>query len=209
MRILLADDHKLFRDGIKRILTEQADVTGIGEAGNSQEVLDMVREKHWDVIVLDIKLPGRSGLDVLKELRLNNPKLPVLILSMYPEDQFAVRVLKAGASGYLTKTSAARELVSAIRQVARGRKYVSAAVAKMLADAISNQSEHQPHEFLSNREYEIFRLLASSKTVSQIARELALSVKTVSTHRAHIMEKMKLKNNAEIIRYALVQGLVE
>lgn len=209
MRVLLADDHKLFRDGVKRILIEQTDVTAIGEAGNSQEVLDMVREKHWDVVVLDIKLPGRSGLDVLKELRLSNPKLPVLMLSMYPEDQFAVRVLKAGASGYLTKTSAARELVSAIRQVARGRKYVSAAVAKILAEAISNQSEHQPHELLSNREYEIFRLIASSKTVGQIARELALSVKTVSTHRAHILEKMKLKNNAEIVQYALVQGLVE
>jgi two-component system, NarL family, invasion response regulator UvrY len=209
VRVLVADDHELFRDGVKRILGDHPDVKKVGQAGSAHEVFELIQKEQWDVVILDIKLPGRSGLDVLKELKEYNPKLPVLVVSMYPVEQFAVRVLKAGASGYLNKTSAALELITALRQIVKGEKYISPAVASALAEAIMHRSERAPHESLSDREYEIFRLISAGKTVGQIAKELSISVKTVSTHRGHILEKMNLKNNAEIVQYALAQGLIE
>jgi DNA-binding NarL/FixJ family response regulator len=208
IRILIADDHAVVRRGLKQILEEYSDITVSGEAGNGREVLEKVQAKPWDVLVLDITMPGRSGLDILKEVRQHCPKLPVLVLSMHAEEQFASRVLKAGAAGYLPKETAPDELVKAIRKVYGGGKYISPTQAEKLVHLFDG-TEKPPHETLSDREYEVLRLLASGKTVTQVAEEMKLSVKTISTYRTRILEKMKMKTNAELTHYAIKNRLVE
>lgn len=207
-KVLIADDHAIVRRGLKQILAEEHDLE-IGEASAPPEVLAMAREQTWDIVVLDLDLPGKSGLDVLKELKQAHPKLPVLILSMHPEDQFAVRTLRAGAAGYMTKGSAPDELVKAIRKILRGGRYISEAVADKLAVNLDVDSEKPPHELLSDREYQVLCLIASGKTVSEIASELSLSVPTISTYRTRILEKMDMRTNAELTHYAIQNGLVK
>ncbi|HEX9157031.1 MAG TPA: response regulator transcription factor [Syntrophales bacterium] len=209
IKILIADDHPIVRQGFKQVLQDTADLVVADEAGNGQEVLGLVSKKDYDVILLDISMPGKNGLEVLKELKVLNPKIPVLILSIYPEEQYAIRALKAGASGYLTKASAPEELISAIRKVSRGGKYISSSLAEKIAYELDGDSGKAPHETLSDREYQILLMIASGKTVSDIAGEMCLSVKTVSTYRSRIIDKMKLKNNAELTTYAIRNKLVE
>jgi DNA-binding NarL/FixJ family response regulator len=209
IKILIADDHPVVRKGLKDIIQATSDMTVSGEASDGQEVLENVRKIDFDVVVLDIAMPGRSGLDILKELKSGKPELPVLILSIHPEDQYAVRVLKAGASGYLTKDSAPDELITAIRKVSRGKKYISASLAEKLAYDLEIGAEKPLHETLSDREYEVMCMIASGKTVKEIAEQLYLSVKTISTYRARILEKMRMKNNAELTHYAIKHELVE
>ena len=209
MRILITEDHAVVRQGLKLILADHFKHAVIGEARNATEALARVWRDKWDVVVLDITMPGRSGLEVLKEIKRSKPRLPVLILSMHPEDQFAVRLLKAGASGYLTKESAGEELVGAIKKVVGGGRYVSPALAERLASYLTMDVQKAPHERVSDREFLILRMIASGKQVGQIARELSLSVSTVSTYRARILKKMDMSNNAELTHYALQKGLVE
>jgi two-component system invasion response regulator UvrY len=209
IRVLIADDHTVVRQGLKQILGDTPEMLVAGEATTGQEVLDKVRAEAWDVVVLDISMPDRSGLDILKQLRSERPKLPVLVLSMCSEDQFAVRVLKAGACGYLTKDSAADELVKAIRKVVSGGTYVSAFLAEKLAFEIGADSSKLPHETLSDREFQVLRLLAAGKSVTEIAAELSLSVKTVSTYRTRMLRKMNLGTNAELIHYAIQNHLID
>jgi two-component system invasion response regulator UvrY len=209
IKIFIGDDHAIVREGLKQIVAETSDMVVAGEAANGQQVLEQVRKGDWDLILLDIAMPGRGGLDILKQLRRERPKLPVLMLSMYPEEQYAVRALKAGASGYLTKESAPEELIAAIRKVSPGGKYVSSSLAEKLAVYLETDTEKPAHEMLSDREYQVMLMIASGKTAKQIADELSLSVKTVSTHRARTLEKMGMKNNAEITYYAIKQGLVD
>jgi len=208
MRILIVDDHAVVRQGLKTILAEEFPNAEFGEAGDAPEALTQVREQDWDVIVLDISMPGRNGLDVLKCVRTTHPKLPVLVLSMHPENQYAVRVLKAGASGYLTKETAPDNLVAAVKKVLAGGTYVGASLAERLAVRLQADEHRLPHETLSDREYQVLRMITSGKTPTEIARELFLSVKTVSTYRARIMEKMQMSTNAELTRYALENGLL-
>src|SRR2546421_11364608 len=209
MRILLADDHAVVRHGLKQILADEFKKAAFGEARNAQEALDLVWKEDWDVVVLDITMPGRSGLEVLREIKKSRPKLPVLVLSMHPEDQFAVRVLKAGASGYMTKESAPDELVGAVRKIVAGGRYVSPALAEKMASYLAIDTLKPPHERLSDREFVVLRMIASGKTVSQVADELSLSVKTVSTYRTRILEKMGMMSNAEMTHYAIKNQLVE
>jgi len=209
IRILIADDHAIVRRGLKQILEESPEMRVVAEAANGVDALHWIRANDCDVALLDISMPGRSGVEVLKQLREEKPKLPVLILSIYPEDQYAVRLIKAGAAGYLTKDSAPTEVVEAVRRVVSGKKYISPTVAEMLADELGAPDEKLPHQTLSDREYQIFLLLASAKTPTEIAAALALSVKTVSTHRHRILEKMHLRNNAELMHYAIEKRLVE
>jgi two-component system, NarL family, invasion response regulator UvrY len=208
IRIIIVDDHTVVRRGLKQILSEESDMSVVGEAHNAQEMLTLVRKQQCDVVVADISMPGRSGLDVLKELKQDRPKLPVLVLSMHPEDQYAVRALKLGASGYMTKESAPEELVKAIRKVVSGGRYVSPALAEKLALDLAVDTDRSPHETLSEREHQVFSMIARGKTVKEIADELALSVKTISTYRTRILEKMAMKNNAELIHYAISNRLV-
>jgi DNA-binding NarL/FixJ family response regulator len=209
MKILIADDHAVVRRGLKQILAEAFKRSTFGEAANSQEVLDRVWKEPWDIVILDLTMPGRSGLEVLKEIKRARPKLPVLILSMHPEDQFAIRLLKAGASGYMTKESAAEELVGAVNKAMSGARYVSVALAEKLASLIVRDVQSAPHESLSDREFLILRMIASGKAVSAIARELSLSVKTVSTYRSRLLEKMNMSNNSELVHYAFQYQLVD
>jgi DNA-binding NarL/FixJ family response regulator len=209
LRVLIADDHAIVRQGLRQILSDTADLEVAGEADNGVAAIQLARAQPWDVMLMDVSMPDRNGIDALKIIRKEFPRLPVLILSMYPEDQYAIRALKAGAAGYLTKQSAPEQLVHAIRQVANGKKYVSAALALELAEAISEDSARAPHEKLSDREYQTLCLIASGKTLTQIGEELNLSVKTVSVYRARLLEKMKLNNNAELTHYGLKHGLVE
>jgi two-component system invasion response regulator UvrY len=208
IRILIADDHAIVRQGLKQILAETPDMTVAGEAASGQEVLDRVKKEEWDVIVLDIAMPGKDGLETLKELRLQKPGLPVLVLSIYPEEQYAVRLLKAGAAGYLTKESAPEELIAAIRRVSQKGKYVSASLGEKLAWLLESGRDKPLHETLSDREYKVMLMIASGKTVKEIAQEICLSVKTVSTYRARALKKMGMKNNAEYAYYALKHGLL-
>jgi DNA-binding NarL/FixJ family response regulator len=207
-RILIADDHAILRKGLRRILTEMEGGFDIDEASNGHEVIKMVREKDYDLVLLDISMPGLSGLDALKEIKVLNPRLPVLILTMHPEEQYALRALKAGASGYLTKESVPDELMMAIRKVLRGGKYLSNSLAERLAFAFDEGADRPPHELLSDREYQVFCLIAAGKGLTEIAEEMSLSVKTVSTYRSRILEKMKMKSNAELIHYAIKNKLV-
>jgi DNA-binding NarL/FixJ family response regulator len=209
MKILLTDDHAVVRHGLKQILADEFKRATFGEARNAHEALELVWKENWDVVVLDITMPGRSGLEVLREIKKSKPKVPVLVLSMHPENQFAVRVLKRGASGYMTKESAPGELVGAIKKVLAGGKYISPSLAEKLATYVSTDSQKPAQELLSDREFQVLRLIASGKIVSEIARELSLSVKTISTYRTRILEKMGLRNNAELMHYAMQNQLVE
>lgn len=207
IKILVADDHAVVRRGLIQILTEHSDLAVVGEAQHAQELFTLVRSQAWDIVILDVSMPGRSGLDVLKELKSEFPTRPVLILSSHPEDQYAVRTLKAGAAGYLTKDSAPDELVIAVRKAMQGGKYVSATLAEKLAFNLTSETDRLPHETLSDREYQVMCRIASGKTVSEIADEFSLSVKTISTYRTRILEKINLKNNAELTHYAIQHGL--
>ena len=209
IHILIADDHAIVRRGLKQILDEEPGLAIVSEAENGQDVLDMSRHRTWDLVILDINLPGRSGIDILNELHYTYPKLPVLILSMYPEDQYALRVLNAGASGYLTKQSAPEELVKAIKKIRGGGKYYSDAVIDQLVTKPEARQVKPTHEILSDREFQVMVLIASGKTLSEIGENLALSIKTVSTYRKRILTKLNLKNNAELIHFALKNKLVE
>ena len=208
IRILVADDHTVVREGVKQILSGLDDMIVEDEAENGQETLEKVSLGNVDVVLLDISMPGRSGLEILEDLLKLRPRLPVLILSMHPEEQYAVRALRAGASGYLTKASAPHELIGAIRKVSQGGKYVTASLAEKLAVELDSKADKQLHEKLSNREYQVMLMLASGKSVGEIADELCLSVKTVSTYRTRIMDKMGLKKNAELTFYAMNNNLL-
>lgn len=208
LNILIADDHAVVRRGLKAILADEFTEVSFGEAENAPQVLSLVRRQPWDIVVLDISLPGRSGLEVLKEIKHEYPKLPVLILSMHPEEQFAIRTLKAGAAGYLTKENAPEQLVQAVRKVLAGGKYVSARLVEQFAVTLAADSLRPPHEFLSDREYQIMLMIASGKTVTEIAKELSLSVKTISTYRARVLDKMGMHNSAELTHYAISNQLV-
>ncbi len=207
--VFIADDHVLIREGLKKILREEHDLSVVGEARTAGEVGDGVAKSGCDILILDLSLPDKPGLDVLKEVKDRFPRVRVLILSTYPEDRFAIRCLKAGADGYLSKDSAAEELVAALRRVASGRKYFSEAVSEELALTVSGAGHSLLHETLSNREFEIFCLIASGRPISKIASTLHLSVSTVNTHRSHILEKMHMKSNAQLIRYAIENKLVD
>ena len=210
MRILIADDHPMIRRGLQQTLVDEYGDVVIGEATNAEEAVEQVREDDWDIVILDITMPGRSGLDALKEIKKDRPDLPVLVLSIHSEDQFATRVLKAGASGYMTKETIPEELVNAINKVLSGGKYVSSELAEKLAEDLERQVNGTPmHKRLSDREYEVLLLIASGLTISDIADKLTLSVKTISTYRARILEKMNLKGNADLVRYAITHGLIE
>lgn len=208
-KILIADDHPIVRKGLTNTIKETSDMTVAGEACNGQEALDKVLKNDFDIVVLDISMPGRSGLDILKELKTRRPKLSVLVLSIHPEEHYAVRALKAGASGYLTKESAPEELITALRKISIGKKYISSSLAEKLAFDLESGAEKQLHETLSDREYEVMCMIASGKTVKEIAKKLFLSVKTISTYRARILEKMRMKSNAELTHYAIKHKLVE
>jgi DNA-binding NarL/FixJ family response regulator len=207
MKVLIADDHAVVRRGLKQILADEDKTLSVGEATNAQDVLRLVREQDWDIIVLDISMPGKSGLEVLKELRLLRPKTPILILTTHAEEQYAIRVLKAGAAGYMTKETAPEHLIEAVRKVTRGGRYISPALADLLAVHVVADPDTSPHESLSDREYQVLCLIASGKTVGQIADELCLSVKTISTYRARVLEKMGMKTNAQLTHYAISNRL--
>jgi len=209
IRILIADDHAMVRQGLCQILSAQTDFQVVGEAANHAEVMQHIRQAPCDVLVLDIAMPGKNGIETLKQVRLELPMLPVLVLSMHPEDQYAVRALKAGAWGYLTKMAAAGQLVDAIRQVVRGRKYITAELAQSLAESINGNTDAPAHALLSDREFQTLRLIAAGKTLTQIGQLLALSPKTVSVYRARLIEKLGVHSNAELTRYALEHKLVE
>ena len=208
MRILIVDDHAILRRGLRALLSDAFATAEFGEASNAEQALEQLGEKVWDVALLDISLPGKSGLDLLKEFKAALPRLPVLVLSVHPEDQFAVRALKAGAEGYMTKASAPEELVQAIRKILAGGRYVSPTLAEKLALNVGKDFTRAPHETLSDREHEIMCRIASGKTVTEIAGELSLSVKTISTYRARILEKLDVRNSAEITQYAIRNGLM-
>ena len=207
-KILIIDDHEIVRDGLKKIVNEQSENITFGEASTAPEALRLVAEQDWDIVVLDLSLGGRNGLEVLKELKQIRPGLPVLILSMHSEEQYARRAFKAGAAGYITKDSPRAELLNAINKVAEGRKYVSRAFAEELVIDLERGSDRPPHETLSDREFEVMRLIASGKTVGEIAVLLSLSDNTISTYRARLLEKMKMRTNAELTHYAILNGLV-
>jgi DNA-binding NarL/FixJ family response regulator len=209
IKIFLADDHAMFREGLIQILSRHSDFKIVGEACSGREALSAILDCDCDVVILDISMPGRSGAEVLQEIKKLRPKLGVLILSMHPEEQYALRVLKSGASGYLTKESAADELISAIRKIAAGGKYISPLLAERLADSLDPSSEIPSHQLLSDREFEVLRQLAGGKSIKGIADQLSLSEKTITTYRARILEKLDLNNNAELTKYALENKLLE
>ncbi|MFC5509563.1 response regulator [Massilia jejuensis] len=209
IRVFIADDHAIVREGLKQILAEQRDIVVAGEAENGLDAIKLFRKSRCHVMLLDISMPDRNGIEVLKQIKQERPELAVLMLSMHREDQYAIRALKAGAAGYLTKQSAPRELVTAIRQVAGGQKYVSATLAQALASQVGLDHDAPPHDSLSDREFQTLTMIASGKTVSEIARELSLSVKTVSEYRARLLAKMNLKTSAELTHYAIRNQLVD
>lgn len=208
-RVLVADDHGVVRRGIGQILEETSDFRASGEATTAEELLNLLATGTWDALILDLNMPGRGGLDALKDIHRRWPRLPVLVLSMHDEQQFAPRVIKAGASGYMNKESAPQNLVKALRKIVRGGKYISETVAEALAIDLQQDRSGSRHSQLSDREFEVLRLIASGKTVSQIAVQISLSVKTVSTYRQRLLEKMGMKSNAELTRYAIEKKLVE
>jgi len=209
IRTVIVDDHAIVRQGLRQILEESCEMKVVAEFSNGGDIMRWIRSNDCDVMLLDISMPGRSGIDVLKQIHEEKTKLAVLILSIYPEDQYAVRLIKAGASGYLTKEIAPEIVVEAVRRVASGKKYISATVAEMLANELGTPRGKLSHETLSDREYQTLLLLASARTVSEIANTMALSVKTVSTYRRRILEKMNLRNNAELMHYAIENHLAE
>lgn len=209
LKILIADDHDIVRKGLMQVLASSFDQVQFGEACNAGQVLQQFANQQWDIVLLDITMPGQSGLDVLKQLRELQPSTKVLILSMHPEDQYAVRVLKAGAVGYITKNTASDVVAVALRKVLSGGTYVSETLAQDLARGLANDTDKQPHEVLSDREFQIMRLLAGGKSVKEISFDLALSIKTVSTYRTRLLKKLGLTTTADVIRYAVQEGLVE
>ncbi|MGW8183048.1 MAG: response regulator [Burkholderiales bacterium] len=209
IRVLLADDHKIVRAGLKELLSETGDIAVAGEANDGTEALARIREGEYDVAVLDMSMPGRSGIDLIRQVKQEKPRLPILVLSMHSEEQYAVRALKAGASGYLTKESAADQLVTAIRRIAAGGAFVTPETAQRLALDLNGAAAAAPHTLLSDREFQVFRFIAGGKTVSDIAKQLSLSVKTISTHKTRIMRKMGLANQTELIRYAIEHRLLD
>ena len=206
-RVLIADDHAVVRRGLAEIVNEALDLQVAAEASDGEELIGLLRDGQGDLVVMDLKMPGLHGLDLVKQLRSEFPTLPILVLSMHPEDQFAVRVLRAGATGYLTKNSAPNDLVTAIRRVAQGRRYVSPTLAETLLAAMEADTE-APHEALSDREYQVMQLLAAGKLIQEISDELALSPKTVGTYRLRLLQKMNMRSNAELTRYALEHNLI-
>lgn len=206
---MIADDHAVVRRGLRQILHDEPDLRIVAEATNAQEVLELLRKKPCDVMLLDITMPGKSGIEVLEDIKLEHPKLHVLLLSMHPEGQYAIRALRSGAAGYITKEAAPEELVRAIRKVYCGGKYVSASLAEQLAEDLEAPAFRSTHEVLSNREFEVLRQIASGKTMSQIAEAMSLSVKTISTYRSRILEKLKLKTTAQLMHFAIKNKLVE
>jgi DNA-binding NarL/FixJ family response regulator len=209
IKVLVADDHGLIRHGIARIVSETEDIAVTGEASTGEEALERVKDCEFDVVILDIAMPGRGGLDVIRDIRAARAGIKIIILSMYSEEQYAVRSLRDGASAYLTKSKADEELVTAIRAVAAGHRYITAEVAERLACYVESDSELPPHERLAQREFQVLTLIGSGKTVGEIAAELSLSVKTVSTYRARLLEKMNMKTNAQLIKYAIYHDLPE
>jgi len=210
MKILIADDHAIVRKGLRQLLLEEYPTAKIEEVGDGENLIAQVISEKWDVVICDLDMPGRNGLDAMRQIKEIAPKLPVLIVSIYPEEQYAVRVLKAGAAGYVSKDAATEELVKAVQRVLQGRKYISSSIAEMIAEDIGRHSnpDKAPHELLSDREFEVFKLIASGKSISEIAGKSSLSSSTVSTHRARILIKMKMKTNAELTRYALDNKLI-
>jgi DNA-binding NarL/FixJ family response regulator len=208
VRALVVDDHFVVRQGLKGIILEHYPKAEFGDAGNEQEALDLAWKQPWDLVLLDISMPGRGGLDVLKDLRQNFPKLPVIVLSMHPEEQFAIRVLKLGASSYIQKDSAGHELIRGVEAALHGGKYITPSIAQQLATNLERNGEGPSHLALSDREYQVLCLLASGKTVKEVGGELSLSVKTISTYRSRILEKMNLQNNSQLMRYAVQNRLV-
>lgn len=208
IRILIADDHAIVRKGLKQILLEHYTSAIIGEATDAETLINEIHTADWDVVICDMSMPGRSGLDALHQIKQSSPKLPVLIMSMYPEDQYALRVLKAGASGYLGKETIHEDIIKAIDTVRLGRKFITPAIAEKLADAFDSGASVKLHENLSDREFDVFKLLASGKSVTEIGEQLSLSATTVSTYRSRIMDKMSMRSNADLTRYALENGLI-
>lgn len=209
MKVLIADDHEIVRRGLCDLLTKEFGTVKVGEAGDSRTTIELLRKGNWDLIILDINMPGRNGLEVLSEARRLCPKTPVLILSIYPEEEFALRAFKLGAAGYINKRSASTELLGAVKKVMAGGKYITTVLAEKLAAVLSGEVQHEPHETLSARELQVLRMIAFGKTIKEIAAELALSEKTVATYRARIAEKLGLTTNVQLTRYAIRQKLVE
>lgn len=207
--VLVADDHAVVRKGIIHILDAEPDIQVNGEAASGEELLGMLARKSWDAVIMEFTMAGFTGLELLKKLRAEHPDVPVLVLSSHPEDQYAVRVVRSGAAGYLTKRSSAEELVRAIRKVCTGGRFVSESLAERLAKAVGDDLDHPPHQLLSDREFQVLRMMAQGLTPTQIAEKLAISIKTVTTYRARILEKMQMKNSAQLVRYAVMEGLVE
>lgn len=209
IRVIIVDDHEIVRKGLIQIMTDVTDIEISGEAGDANEALTLIRAGGCDVAVIDLTMPGKSGLDLLLELRREYPRLPVLVLSMHAEDEYAVRVIKAGASGFLTKRSAPRELIGAVRKVYQGGRYISTPVAEALASSIQTGGDRAPHEKLSDREFQVMRMIAAGRSLREIADELSLSEKTIGTYRTRILEKMGMKKNVELVRYVLLNNLSE
>jgi DNA-binding NarL/FixJ family response regulator len=208
MKVLVADDHAIVRKGLKQILLDEYPFGEIEECANAEELLQKANDGKWDVIISDISMPGRSGLEALHQIRQSHPRLPVLILSMHPEEQYAIRALKAGASGYCSKDLAQEELVNAVKKVLTGKKYITPSLAETLATQLEDEDQPEPYKRLSNREFDVFRLLAAGRSVSEIAEILSLSTTTISTYRSRILNKMNFKTNADLIRYALEKKLI-
>jgi two-component system invasion response regulator UvrY len=209
MRVLIIDDHEMVRRGLKDIFHDEFSKLEIGEAGNSRAALELSTKQDWDIVLLDINIPGRNGLEVLGEIKRLNPRTPVLVVSAYPEEEFAIRALKLGASGYLNKSSASDEVVAAVKKAMAGGKYVTAVLAEKLAATLGSDLQHAAHETLSNREFQVLRMIATGQTIKEIAAELALSEKTIGTYRSRISAKMGLATNVELTRYALQNSLVD
>lgn len=208
LRILIADDHTVVRKGLRQILIEEYLAAQIIEVADADELFHKVLKEEWDIVITDISMPGRSGLEVLQQIRQHYPKLPVLVLSVHPEDQYAIRVMRAGASGYLNKDSASEQLIKAVRRLLLGKKYITPELAEKLADTLDQDAERLPHESLSDREFEVLKLLAGGMAVADIAEKLALSPTTVSTYRARVLTKMNAKTNADLTRYAMENNLI-
>lgn len=207
LRVLIADDHAIVRKGLKQLLLEEFPFAVIEEVGDAESLFSKVMAKEWDVVICDLSMPGRSGIEALQQIKESHPKLPVLIMSIHPEEQYALRVLKAGASGYLNKESIHNEIIPAIQTVKLGKKFITPSVAELLAESLNTNIEDK-HELLSNRELDVFKLLASGKSISEIASQLSLSATTISTYRARILEKMQMSTNADLTRYALQRNLI-
>lgn len=208
LRILIADDHAIVRKGLKQLILEEYLTAVIGEVGDVESLIKLVLKEEWDIIISDISMPGRSGLEALQQIKIIKPAIPVLIMSMHPEDQYALRVFKAGASGYLSKDAVHQELIPAIQTIKNGRKFITPGVAEKLVGALDADTPKEPHEYLSNREFDVMKMLAAGKSITEIASQLSLSATTVSTYRSRILDKTGLKNNADLTRYALEKKLI-